>query len=147
MLHLQHNEGEDEKEMHTSDEVPVDPNNPQVAGPFTQGVDPAVDGVNEERQTSEGATVSGRFQSGKTRDGKTSLAPDLGIVFSGIKLSGLCPWKQQFLPAVHIPSFQTKPSPSKPQLVCFIHVTCTPRTCSQTSFSPNLLVAHPKRRQ
>lgn len=72
--------------MHTSDEVPVDPNNPQVAGPFTQGVDPAVDGVNEERQTSEGATVSGRFQSGKTRDRKTSLAPDLGIAFSGIKL-------------------------------------------------------------
>lgn len=57
-IHLQHNEGEDEKEMHASDEVSVDPNNPQGAGPFTQGVNPAVDGVNEEGQTSEGATVS-----------------------------------------------------------------------------------------
>lgn len=61
--------------MHTSDEVPVDPNNPQVAGPFTQGVDPAVDGVNEERQTSEGATVSGRFQS---PDGDGQGAQDPG---------------------------------------------------------------------
>ena len=57
-LHLQHNEGEDEKEVHTSDEVPVDPNNPQVAGPFTQGIDPAVDAVNEEGQTSKWATIS-----------------------------------------------------------------------------------------
>lgn len=44
--------------MHTSDEVPVDPDNPQVAGPFTQGVDPAVDGVNEEGQPLKRATVS-----------------------------------------------------------------------------------------
>lgn len=32
--HLQHDEGEDEKEVHTSDEVLVDPDDPQVAGPF-----------------------------------------------------------------------------------------------------------------
>lgn len=43
--------------MHTSNEVLVDPNNPQVAGPFAQGVNPAVDGVNEEGQTSKWATV------------------------------------------------------------------------------------------
>ena len=41
--HLQDNEGEDEEEVHAPDEVLVDPNNPQVAGPFPQGVDPAVE--------------------------------------------------------------------------------------------------------
>lgn len=55
--HLQDNEGEDEKEMHTPDEVLVDPNHPQVAGPVAQGVDPAVDGLNEDGQTPERATV------------------------------------------------------------------------------------------
>ena len=44
--------------MHAPDEVLVDPNNPQVAGPFTQGVDPAVDGLNEEVQTSKRTTIS-----------------------------------------------------------------------------------------
>ena len=56
--HLQHNKGEDEKEVHTADEVLVDPNHPLVAGPFTQGVDPAVNGVNEEGQSSKWATIS-----------------------------------------------------------------------------------------
>lgn len=59
--HSQYDEGEDEKEVHTADEVPVDPNHPQVAGAFTQGVDPAVNGVNEEGQSSKWATISGRF--------------------------------------------------------------------------------------
>ena len=68
--HLQHDEGEDEEEVHTSDEVLVDPNDPQVAGPFTQGVDPAVDGLNEEGQTSKRATAGGRLQPGNTRDEK-----------------------------------------------------------------------------
>lgn len=44
--------------MHTSNEVLVDPDDPQVARPSAQGVDPAVDGLNEGRQASEGATVS-----------------------------------------------------------------------------------------
>ena len=44
--------------MHAPDEVLVDPNNPQVAGPVPQGVDPAVDRLNEEGQTSKRTTVS-----------------------------------------------------------------------------------------
>ena len=44
--------------MHASDEVLVDPNNPQAAGLFTQGVNPFVDGLNEDAQTSKRATVS-----------------------------------------------------------------------------------------
>lgn len=49
--------------MHASNEVLVDPDDPQVAGPVAQGVDPAVDGLDEGRQTSEWATVSRRLQS------------------------------------------------------------------------------------
>lgn len=44
--------------MHTSNEVLVDPDDPQVARPVAQGVDPAVDGLDEGRQTSERAAVS-----------------------------------------------------------------------------------------
>lgn len=44
--------------MHAPDEVLVDPNNPQVAGRLIQGVDPPVDGLNEEGQTSKRTTVS-----------------------------------------------------------------------------------------
>lgn len=67
--------------MHAPDEVLVDPNNPLVAGAFLQGVDPAVDGLNEGGQTSKRTTISRRFQSDKTRDRGTSLVPDSGIVF------------------------------------------------------------------
>lgn len=61
--------------MYASDEVPVDPRDPQVAGPFTQRVDPAVDGVNEEGQTSKRATISRGFQS---PDGDGQGAQDAG---------------------------------------------------------------------
>jgi hypothetical protein len=44
--------------VHTSNEVPIDPDNPQVARVLTQGVNPAVDGLNEGRQTLKRATVS-----------------------------------------------------------------------------------------
>lgn len=98
--------------------IQIDPDNPQVAGPFTQGVDPAVDGVNEEGQPLKRATVSWRFQSGKTRDGKTSLAWDSAIVYSKISFpSGLCIWNQHFLPAPPTPPDQRKPFHSQPQLV------------------------------
>lgn len=54
--------------MHTSNEILVDPDDPQVARPAAQSVNPAVDGLDEGRQTSERATVSRRFQSeDKTR--------------------------------------------------------------------------------
>lgn len=44
--------------MHAADKVLVDPNDPQVAATLTQGVNPPVDGLNEEGQTSKRATVS-----------------------------------------------------------------------------------------
>lgn len=44
--------------MNAPDKVLVDPNNPRVAAPLIQGVDPAVDGLNEELQTSKRTTVS-----------------------------------------------------------------------------------------
>lgn len=43
--------------MHTPNEVLVDPNHPQGAGPVAQDVDPAVDGLNEDGQTPKRATV------------------------------------------------------------------------------------------
>lgn len=44
--------------MHAPNEVLVDPHHPQVAGPVAQGVDPAVDALNEDGQVPERATVS-----------------------------------------------------------------------------------------
>lgn len=63
--------------MHAPDEVLVDPNNPQVAGPFIQGVDPAVDGLNEEVQTSKRTTIGRRFQS-PDGDGQGAQDPSEG---------------------------------------------------------------------
>lgn len=126
--HSQHNEGEDEKEVHAADEVLVDPHHPQVAGPCTQGVDPAVDGVDEEGQASERAAVGRRFQPGGAEDRGACRGGASGIVCSCSSVGGALGLGSAILACSAHTTPQEEPLPlsASAGLVRFLFMTHTP---------------------